>query len=174
MTIWPSWPIITAAAQTSARRCTTWGGPETRHWSAPPTWKPKPCCSRGLELLKELPDDMERAREEFDLQNALGFRYSHTTGPGAPEREAVAVRAKELCERLGDEARLIKALMHLANLRMNRLELQPARELAEQALALTAHVDDPGLVAGAHFQLGEVLFMMGALATSREHLETDT
>ena len=126
---------------------------------------------RGLELLKELPDDMERAREEFDLQNALGFSLFHTTGPGAPEREAVAVRAKELCERLGDEPRLIKALMHLANLRMNRLELHMARELAGRAVALTVRVDDPGLVAGAHFQLGEVLFMMGALATSREHLE---
>ena len=93
---------------------------------------------RGLELLKELPDDMERAREEFDLQNALGLSLFHTTGPGVPEREVVLVRAKELCERLGDEARLIRALVHLANLRMNRLELQWARELAEQAIALTA------------------------------------
>ena len=61
--------------------------------------------------------------------------------------------------------------MHLANLRMNRLELESARELAGRAVALTVRVDDPGLVAGAHFQLGEVLFFMGALATSREHLE---
>ena len=50
--------------------------------------------SRGLELLKELPDDMERAREEFDLQNALGFSLFHTTGPGAPEREAVSCSSK--------------------------------------------------------------------------------
>ena len=127
--------------------------------------------SRGLELLKELPDDMERAREEFDLQTALGFSLFHTTGPGAPEREAVAVRAKELCEQLGDEAKLIRALMALANSRMNRLELQSAKEPAEQAIALAARVDHPGLVAGAHWPLGEVSFFMGELATSREHLE---
>ena len=127
--------------------------------------------SRGLELLKELPDDTQRVREEIDLQAALGFSLFHTTGPAAPEREVVLVQARELCERLGDEARLIRALMALANLRMNRLELQSARELAGQAIALTARVDHPGLVAEAHWPLGEVLFFMGELATSREHLE---
>ena len=105
---------------------------------------------RGLELLKELPDDMERAREEIDLQNALGLSLFATGDPGGSEREVVYVRARELCERLGDEARLIEALTDLANLRIHRLELQPARELAEQAIALTARIDDPGLVAGVH------------------------
>jgi class 3 adenylate cyclase/tetratricopeptide (TPR) repeat protein len=127
--------------------------------------------SRGLELLKELPDDTERAREEIDLLSTLSYTLLLTASPGALEREAAAVRARELCERLGDETSLTKALMDLANLRMNRAELPPARELAEQAVALAERVDDRTLVAGAHFQLGEILFFLGELATSREHLE---
>jgi tetratricopeptide (TPR) repeat protein len=126
---------------------------------------------RGLELLKELPNDVQRAREEFDLQTALGFSFFYTTSPAAPEREVVLVRAKELGERLSDDAKLVTALVFLANLRMNRLELASARELSEQAVALTAEVNEPGLVAEAHWPLGEVLYWMGEFATSREHLE---
>jgi tetratricopeptide (TPR) repeat protein len=127
--------------------------------------------SRGLELLKELPDDTERAGEEIDLLSTLSYALLLTAGPGASEREAAAVRARELCERLGDETSLMKALTDLANLRMNRAELRSARELAEQAIALAERVDDRALVAGAHFQLGEILFFLGELATLREHLE---
>ena len=127
--------------------------------------------SRGLELLKDLPHDSLRVREEIDLQTALGFSLFYTKSPAAPEREVVLLRAKELCEQLGDEARLIRALVFLANLGMNRLELQSARNLAQQAVALTAHVTDSALVAEAHWPLGEVLFWMGEFPTSRQHLE---
>jgi class 3 adenylate cyclase/tetratricopeptide (TPR) repeat protein len=127
--------------------------------------------SRGLELLRELPDDMERAREEFDLQTDLGFSLFHTTGPGAPEREAAYVRARELSERLGDKAKLIEALTFLSNVRVNRAELRPARDLAEQAVAMAELVENPGMVARAHYQLGQVFFYQGAYAASREHLE---
>jgi class 3 adenylate cyclase/tetratricopeptide (TPR) repeat protein len=127
--------------------------------------------SRGLELLKDLPHDSLRVREEIDLQTALGFSLFYTKSPAAPEREVVLLRAKELCEQLGDEARLIRALVFLANLGMNRLELQSARNLAQQAVALTTHVTDSALVAEAHWPLGEVLFWMGEFPTSRQHLE---
>ena len=127
--------------------------------------------SRGLEVLRELPDDMERAREEIDLQTALGFSLFAMGAPGGSEREAAFVRARELNERLGDKAKLIEALTFLSNVRANRAELQPARELAEQAVALAELVKDTGIVARAHTQLGQVFFYQGAYAASREHLE---
>jgi tetratricopeptide (TPR) repeat protein len=126
---------------------------------------------RALELLKELPDDAERAREEICLQTALGWSLSATGDPGGPEREATVVRTRELCERLGDAAGLIEAFTDLAHFRINRLELQPARELAEQALTLTEYVDDPGLAGRIHHILGKTLFFLGALVASREHSE---
>ena len=111
--------------------------------------------SRGLEMLKELPDDTQRAREEIDMQTALGFSLFAMGAPGGSEREAASVRAKELSERLGDKAKLIEALTFLSNVRANRAELQPARELAEQAVVLAELVEDPGIVARAHTQLGQ-------------------
>ena len=126
---------------------------------------------RGLEFLRDLPDDIERAREEIALLSTLSYALLLTADPGASEREAAAVRARELCERLGEKTSLIKALTDLANLRMNRLELQQARELGKQAVALTERVDDAELAAGAHFQLGEILYIMGEFVASHEHLE---
>jgi tetratricopeptide (TPR) repeat protein len=127
--------------------------------------------SRGLELLKELPDDTQRAREEIDLQTALGFSLFAMGAPGGSEREAAYVRARELSERLGDKAKLIEALTFRSNVRVNRAELQPARDLAEQAVAMAELVENPGIVARAHYQLGQVFFYQGAYAASREHLE---
>jgi len=37
---------------------------------------------RGLELLKELPNDLQRAREEINLQNALGLFVLRDGSPG--------------------------------------------------------------------------------------------
>jgi tetratricopeptide (TPR) repeat protein len=127
--------------------------------------------TKGLELLKELPDDAERALEELDLQNALGWLLYATKGPAVAEREIAVVRAKELCEQLGDKARLVEALAALSNFRFNRAELQSARELAEQALRLAEHVEDVGIEAQAHFQLGQVLFWQGEFAAARQHSE---
>jgi predicted ATPase len=121
----------------------------------------QPLLSRGLELLKDLPDDTQRMREEADLQSALGWLLFATGGPGASEREAAFVRAKELCECLGDEARLIRALVDLASIRVSRLEFQAARELAEQAVALTAHSYDPSLLARAHFPVRSRALLSG-------------
>ena len=127
--------------------------------------------SRGLELLKGLPDDTQRAREEIDSQTALGFSLFAMGAPGGSEREAAYVRARELSERLGDKAKLIEALTFLSNVRVNRAELQPARDLAEQAVAMAELVENPRIVARAHYQLGQVFFYQGAYAASREHLE---
>jgi tetratricopeptide (TPR) repeat protein len=127
--------------------------------------------TQGLELLKGLPEDVERALEELDLQNALGWLLYAAKGGGAAVRETPVVRAKELCEQLGDKARLVEALVALSNFRINRHERQSAQELAERALTLAERVEDPGVVAQAHFQLGQILFWLGEFAAAREHCE---
>jgi tetratricopeptide (TPR) repeat protein len=127
--------------------------------------------TQGLEQLKELPDDVERALEELDLQNALGWLLYATKGGGAAVRETPVVRAKEICEQLGDKARLVEALVALSNFRFNRHERQSAQELAERALTLAERLEDPGVVAQAHFQLGQLLFWLGEFAAAREHCE---
>src|SRR5712692_2222859 len=125
--------------------------------------------TKGLELLKELPDDAARAHEEFDLQMALSW-LSFVMMASA-ERETAVLRARELAEKLGDKAKLTDALVALSNVMLNFATAAAVREVAEQALALAEHGDDAGLLAAAHMQLGAVLFYSGEFAASREHNE---
>jgi predicted ATPase len=43
--------------------------------------------TKGLELLKEIPDGVERMLEEIDLQTALGWLLYATGNLAGPERE---------------------------------------------------------------------------------------
>jgi tetratricopeptide (TPR) repeat protein len=126
--------------------------------------------TKALELLWELPEDTERALQEFDLQMALGWLVYQTKGPGAAERQAPVVRARKLAEQLGDEAKLTGVLIALANLMCNR-GTPGMREVAEQALALAERGDDAALLAGAHYELGHVLYFFGEFSASNEHCE---
>jgi predicted ATPase len=126
--------------------------------------------TKGLELLKELPDDAERALEEFDLQNALGWLFYATKGPASAKRETAVVRARDLAELLGDEGRRTEALEALSNF-MQNFGTPATRQVAEQALALAERVNDAGLLAVAQLQVGQVLFLFGEFSGSRDHLE---
>jgi tetratricopeptide (TPR) repeat protein len=127
--------------------------------------------TKGLELLKELPDDAERALEEFDLQMALDWLFYTTKGPASAERETHVVRARELAQQLGDQTKLAEALIYLSNLMQNR-GTPATREVAEQALASAERGDEAGpWLAVAHLQLGQVLFLFGEFSALREHCQ---
>jgi tetratricopeptide (TPR) repeat protein len=83
----------------------------------------------------------------------------------------VLVRARELCERIGDTVKLMEALLALAHLRTLRGELKLARELAEGVLALAEKAEAPAMVAGAHSALSLALFAVGECEAAREHVE---
>src|SRR5438876_1164749 len=57
--------------------------------------------TKGLEVLKTLPDTSERAQQELALQIALGAPLIATKGHGALEVGTVYARALELCRRVG-------------------------------------------------------------------------
>jgi tetratricopeptide (TPR) repeat protein len=127
--------------------------------------------TRGLELLRALPDDTARALEEFDLQMPLSWLFFVIKTASVSERETAVLRARELAEKLGDKARLTDALVGLSNAMLNFATAAAVKEVAEQALALAEHGDDAGLLAAAHMQLGAILFYSGEFAASREHYE---
>jgi len=62
--------------------------------------------TKGLELLKTLPDTPERAQQELTLQIALGAPLIATKGYAAPEVEKVYARARELCRQVGETPQL--------------------------------------------------------------------
>src|SRR5260370_11512256 len=90
---------------------------------------------RALELLKNLPDSADRGRQEFDLQMALG-RSLYILNAADPEREPVLIRARELSQQLGEDARQAETLLQLATFRFWPREYDVARELNQRILAL--------------------------------------
>jgi class 3 adenylate cyclase/predicted ATPase len=127
--------------------------------------------TRGLELLKALPDTPERARQELALQIALGAPLIAAKGYAAPELEQAYGRALSLCRQVGETPQLFPAQWGLAVFYMIRAEHQTAHGLAEQLLHLAQSEQDPALFLAAHFVMGVTSFFMGEIVPARAHLE---
>jgi predicted ATPase len=127
--------------------------------------------SKGLEILKMLPDTPERTQQELILRIALGAPLLMTKGYAAPEVEHTYARARELCQQLGESPQLLPALAGLFQFYFVRAELQTARDLGKQLLTLAQRQHDPVFLARAHMSLGLPLFGLGEFALAREHLE---
>jgi predicted ATPase len=125
--------------------------------------------TRGLELLRTLPETPERARQELSLQLALGGPLIAARGYAAPETGAAFDRARELCEQLGDTAQQLAALYGLWAYHTVRAEYGTARRLAEQFLRLAEAEDASALLVG-HRLLGVTLFFLGELADGHTQL----
>jgi predicted ATPase len=127
--------------------------------------------TKGLELLKTLPESPERTQQELALQVALGGSLMVTKGFAAPEAEQAYTRARELCRQVGETPHLFSVLMGLRRFYFMRGKLQSARELGEQLLTLSQNLQDSGLVARAYLMQGEVLYNLGEFVQAREHLD---
>src|SRR5262249_32086929 len=123
--------------------------------------------TRGLELLKTLPDTPERAHQELRLQIALSVSLVATKGFAAPEVATAYTRARELCQQMGETPQLSPVLYGLWIFYFNRAELRMARELGEQLLGSAQRVQDPELLLTAHHALGLSLAIRGEFASAR-------
>jgi predicted ATPase len=127
--------------------------------------------TKGLELLKTLPDTPERAQQELMLQITLGAPLIATKGYAAPEVERVYTRARELYQQVGDSAQLFPVLWGLWAFYFVREELRKAHELGEQLFTLARSIQDPALLLEAHAVLGYTLYCLGEFISAREHVE---
>ena len=127
--------------------------------------------TKGLELLKTLPDTPERTQLELDLQIALGPVLMNTKGPAAPEVERAYARARELCQQVGETPQLFPMLWGLWYFHNGRAAHQTAQELGEQLLSLAQHIQDSAFLVVAHRALGNTLYHLGELTGARAHLE---
>jgi class 3 adenylate cyclase/tetratricopeptide (TPR) repeat protein len=127
--------------------------------------------SRAVELLEQLPDATDRARQELDLQIALGRSLIVIRGRSAPEREQVLLRAQELCEWLGENTKLPEVLLALALFRLYHGESRQALEMGQRALALAEQAKAQSMIAAAHCLLGALRFGKGEFESARGHLE---
>ncbi len=127
--------------------------------------------TKGLELLKPLPDTSERTQQELILQIALGTPLIATKGFAAPEVERVYARALELCRQVGDTPQLFPALWGSWVFYNIRGELQTSQELAARLLSLAQNTQDVALLLEAHHALWFTSFLCGELTAARAHSE---
>src|SRR5713101_5680477 len=127
--------------------------------------------TKGLEVLKTLPNSPKRLQHELDVQITLGRALTVTKGYAAPEVGHAYARARELCQQVGETPQLFPVLRGLWNFYLIRTELRTARELAEQLLNLAQRAQDPALIQQAHSALAGALVHLGEFAATQEHLQ---
>jgi predicted ATPase len=127
--------------------------------------------TRGLEVLKALPDTPARGQQELTLQLALSNALLPVMGIASPEMEKTVTRARELCQQLGETPQLFPVLFRLMVFYLNRGELQTTHGLAEQMMRLAQSVQDGLLLSLAHMALGVTLHHLGDLTSARTLLE---
>jgi predicted ATPase len=127
--------------------------------------------STGLEYLKVLPETPERIAHELTLLMALGRALIATKGYAASEVGATYTRALALCQQGVQSPQLFPVLFGLWQFYVLQAELQLARELGEQLLALAQHLQDAAYVLEAHRSLAFTWFSMGEMAAARAQAE---
>ncbi|HEY7491137.1 MAG TPA: adenylate/guanylate cyclase domain-containing protein [Candidatus Tectomicrobia bacterium] len=127
--------------------------------------------TRGLELLKALPDTPERAQHELTLLLALGTPLLAIKGYAAPERRQAYTRAWELCQQLGESSQHFSVLFGLWQGYALGAEWQTAYAAGEQLLSLAQCQHDPGLLLEAHRALTVNLLLGGEFAPAHAYAE---
>jgi class 3 adenylate cyclase/tetratricopeptide (TPR) repeat protein len=126
---------------------------------------------RGAEAVGRLPEGSQRDRRDLDFQFALGPCLIATQGPASGKAVATFVRARELCERLGDPPEYLQVMFWLVTACVVRGELPRAAEMIATLLRLAqAHGDRPALL---NAMRGEamILLFMGRLVDARKAIE---
>ena len=109
---------------------------------------------KGLELLETLEATAERDARELEFLAPLGTAYIAWRGYAAPEVGPVFRRAHALCERVGQTPQLFPIMWGNFAYHIVRGDFVICRELAEEAMAFGALLNDPGI-------LMETLFLRG-------------
>jgi DNA-binding winged helix-turn-helix (wHTH) protein/predicted ATPase len=125
--------------------------------------------TRGLELLETLPDSPARARQELDVQLALGPALMAAKGWAAPEVEHTYARAKVLCAQVKNTPQLFPTLRGLWRCYRSRGALPTALELGEELYRLAQREAEPTHLLEAHDALGQTLFSLGDYAAAWRH-----
>jgi predicted ATPase/DNA-binding winged helix-turn-helix (wHTH) protein len=126
---------------------------------------------RGLELLLKLPDTPERAEQELCLQLTLGVPLISTEGYAATDVGSVYLRARELCQQLGETPDVPEALWGLWTFHTLRAELGTAREIAEELLLLAERLPYPGMEMRGHWAIEITFAHLGEFALALKHYE---
>jgi class 3 adenylate cyclase len=119
--------------------------------------------TRGMDLLRQLPETPERDRKEYLLNVPLGIASLSLRGYASPELGDLYERRYQLCEQIADDMGRLHALWALASWRIVRSEQDIARDIGDRMERLADQIDDEGARMEAGFIRQIVAFYRGEL-----------
>ena len=126
----------------------------------------------GLNLLDVLPEGIERAKREIELQTGLGVALTANKGYAAHETGKAYTRARAtLCEEVGDTTALVRVGYGQYLYHLMAGEVRQSHQLATETLELAERIDNDDARVLGHRTLGVSLFELGQLAEAERELE---
>jgi predicted ATPase/class 3 adenylate cyclase len=125
----------------------------------------------AMELLELQPESQERATTSLGLLTRLGPPLMSVKGWGAPEVEAVYIRARGISKQLVPSAELAPALVGQWLFHHSRAEFEAAREVTAEMLQLALKLGDRDLLLQAHHAAWPTPMCLGMLGEARAHIE---
>lgn len=126
---------------------------------------------QALHCLLRLPPSVERDLYEMRVQFLLSVALTAVKGYAAPEVEQALLRAKELCEDIGDWNQLFRILFGLASVYSSRARLEEAYTYAETLAEIAQETQSAEHILISHSVQGWILFRMGDIPNARQHLD---
>ena len=123
--------------------------------------------TKGLALLETLEETREHDEQKLRILTTLAPAYIAVRGYAAPEVGPTLLRARELCQRIGDEPQLFGIMLGEWEWHLVRGDLRPCSDLAADGMALAERLDDPGILMEALFMPGATMFYRGQFADAR-------
>jgi tetratricopeptide (TPR) repeat protein len=127
----------------------------------------------ALELLQTQPDDIERDRIELAMRFSLAIclNFSVRDAFMATATADILERARQLCEKVGDDASRLGVLSALAFMYSNRLERQKAQAVCEELLEIGKRMHDSESIGRGRFWLGFSSLWEGNLSAALEEFD---
>jgi class 3 adenylate cyclase/predicted ATPase len=127
---------------------------------------------KAISLLETLPpEDPNRLQTEMEAQLALSTALMSTIGWGSREVESACIRARELCQKLGNTPGLLGSLWGLWTVYFLRGAIPSSFEVAKPVLDVALETKDPGLEIAGRQAVGLSTYFLGRFAEAREHGE---
>ncbi|HMF20778.1 MAG TPA: adenylate/guanylate cyclase domain-containing protein [Pseudolabrys sp.] len=127
---------------------------------------------RGLELVRSMAAGSASDRTELDFLFAMGPCMIATQGPASSDAVATFVRARELCEKLGDAPEFMQVLFWLTTASVMRGELPRARDTIIPLLERAEARSDRPAVINATRGKAMILMFMGQIVEAGRVIES--
>jgi len=127
----------------------------------------------ALKLLSMQPDEVKRDQAEIAVRLSLAIcmMYGVSGGLAATIVSDILERARELCQKVGDDARLFEVLEILSFQYSGQFELQKAQTLGKELLGIALRMRDPVMVGRARFDLGRTSLWEGNFNAARKEFD---